>query len=116
MDGNWKTNPTPPGNIDPLRPPQSQEFQFFLAPQSPDFLMAKHSFYLPPSRIFMKRVDLKLILFPVYSFHVIFNTGIMRLSFTLSIVCIDVLGIQCMPEKAPTTADFSLLSSLSPWK
>ena len=48
----------------------------------------------------------------VYSFHVIFNRETMRLSFT--VFCIYALGLQYMPEKAPTNADFSLLSSLPP--
>ena len=47
--------------------------------------MAQHSFYLPPPRIFVKRGEYETNINPqVYSFHDIFNTETMRLSFTLS--------------------------------
>ena len=51
--------------------------------------MAQHSFYLPPPRIFVKRGEYETNIRPnpqVYSFHTVFNTETMRLSFTLSFV------------------------------
>ena len=43
MDGNWKTTPTPPGNLGPWATTEPGFPEFFSTT-----LMAQHSFYLPP--------------------------------------------------------------------
>ena len=75
--------------------------------QSPKFPHGSTYFFIyhpPPPRIFMKRRVFETNIIPlVCSFY--FNTETMR---------IYVLGLQSMPEKAHTTANFSLLSSPPP--
>ena len=61
--------------------------------------MAQHSFYLPP---FVKRGGYEAnINSQVYSFHVIFITETMRLSFTLSFVLIYQAYNTCQKRRPP---------------
>ena len=85
MDGNWKYTSTLP-EILVLGPPQSPEF---LVPQYPEFPHGSTLFlFTTPTDIWEKGEYETNINPQVYSFHVIFKTETMRLSFTLSFVFI----------------------------
>ena len=79
MDGNWKLTPTHPGN----RP---------WATTAPGFLW--------------KEENMKLILIPRFT---AFMSFLIQKQWDCHLHCLFyyVLGLQYMPEKAPTTADFS---------
>ena len=100
--------PPPFPEILVLGPPESPDVQSFLAPQSLENPHGSTKFSFTTPWMFVKRGDMKLILIPR-------STALLQKQCDCHLhFCITALGPQYMPEKAPITADFSLMSSLPP--